>query len=257
MPALLSTPYPGAPHNEDHAVLGDFWAVLCDGLAGHPDGQLASRAITGQAVPFRVGQALSAAHQAREALIHAPIHPDSRATLLCAAWNQMEIDLAWAGDSRAILWRTSSPLPVMLSEDHDVLHEQVMGGRIPAAYARAARLAVWAASTRGESYRMGGSAATRLWSKKHLMCADARTGPISQDRFPWKPDERLILCSDGLSDQLTQGEMGAVLHACAHLDDQQTARALLEAAVASGRKPDDVTVIVVTNSALPVGSESG
>lgn len=254
MPALLSTSFPGAPHNQDHAVLGEGWAVLCDGLAGHPDGHLASRVVTAQASPFRVGEAMDAAQQAREALSEASVHPESRATLLCAAWDQVEIELAWAGDSRAILWRESSPLPGMLSEDHDILYQQVMSGRIPPAYARAARLAVWAASTRGEAYRLGGSAASRLWGKRHLMCADARSGPIAQDRFRWREGERLILCSDGLSDQLTQSELGELMHACAGLDDQQTAAALLKAAVESGRKPDDVTVIVVSNTPPPASS---
>lgn len=68
--------------------------------------------------------------------------------------------------------------------------------------------------------------------------------------FDLRPDDRLLLCSDGLTDVVAEDDIAALLA----LDEPppDIARALVDAALAAGG-PDNVTVVVVKAEALSRG----
>src|SRR5699024_803241 len=58
---------------------------------------------------------------------------------------------------------------------------------------------------------------------------------------PTTPGERFVVCSDGLTNEITDAELGEILRA--HRDPQEAADELVRAAVAAGGR-DNVTVVV-------------
>jgi serine/threonine protein phosphatase PrpC len=66
---------------------------------------------------------------------------------------------------------------------------------------------------------------------------------IEVQRFSFEPDSALLLCSDGLSDQVTANDIRRTVERHAH-DPDRAARALVDAANRAGGK-DNVTVLVI------------
>ncbi len=69
---------------------------------------------------------------------------------------------------------------------------------------------------------------------------------IELKEFLLKKDAAILLCSDGLSDQVTSGEIGSIVE-CYDGDPEKTARELVEAANRAGGS-DNVTAIFVAGS---------
>jgi len=69
---------------------------------------------------------------------------------------------------------------------------------------------------------------------------------IELKEFLLKKDAAILLCSDGLSDQVTSGEIGSIIE-CYDGDPEKTARELVEAANRAGGS-DNVTAIFVAGS---------
>lgn len=61
-------------------------------------------------------------------------------------------------------------------------------------------------------------------------------------RFPLVAGDRLLLCTDGLTDMLTDERIGALVSE--HRDPDTTCEALVTAAGGAGGR-DDITVVVV------------
>ena len=66
---------------------------------------------------------------------------------------------------------------------------------------------------------------------------------IEVQRFPFEPDSALLLCSDGLSDQVTANDIRRTVERHAR-DPDRAARELIDAANRAGGK-DNVTVLVI------------
>jgi len=69
---------------------------------------------------------------------------------------------------------------------------------------------------------------------------------IELKEFLLKKDAAILLCSDGLSDQVTSGEIGSIVE-CYDGDPEKTARELVEAANRAGGS-DNVTAVFVAGS---------
>ena len=65
---------------------------------------------------------------------------------------------------------------------------------------------------------------------------------VSVSTLPLRPGQRLVVCSDGLSDELDAAAVDSVLRASP--DAKRAAQALVEAALDAGGH-DNVTVLVV------------
>jgi serine/threonine protein phosphatase PrpC len=134
------------------------------------------------------------------------------------------------GDSRLYKIRGSSIRKI--THDHSPIGEREESGELSEADAmRHPR--------RNEVYRDVGS-------EEH---APDDTGFIEVRRVPFEPDSALLLCSDGLSDQVGSREIyRTVLHGAA--DPQQSVRELIEAANMAGGK-DNVSIIIVQGEQFP------
>jgi parallel beta-helix repeat protein len=139
-----------------------------------------------------------------------------------------QVTVGHVGDSRMYLLEPGNIRKV--TRDHSPVGELEDGGKLSEA-------AAMAHPRRNEVFR-------DLGSEPH--------GPDDEEfidvlRFPFRPNSALLLCSDGLSDQVTGEEIRRLVESFAG-DPERAARALVEAANAAGGK-DNVSVVLVEGPA--------
>jgi protein phosphatase len=122
------------------------------------------------------------------------------------------------GDSRT--YRLASGILEQLSVDHSEVQEMVDAGRIT-------------------------SGAARSHPRRNVVTRALGAGIVDNPDYwllPVEDGDRILVCSDGLTGEVTDADIREML--LAHPDPQQAAEALVDAALASGGR-DNVSVIVV------------
>lgn len=214
------------PVNEDavsaFSLEGYEVILLADGLGGHRAGEIASGMVIDamQAHLTRYGltdvqDALrTAAQYANEQIYEKQKEAQELAgmgsTLVAAVIGPQEIHIAHAGDSRAYIANASGL--VQLTRDHSVSND------------------------------LGGSGRDMNESLKHMLTRAMGTEPqIQVDYLKFEPeaDTILLLCSDGLSNEVETEQILQILHA--NLSLSERADALLHAANENGGK-DNITL---------------
>lgn len=202
-----------------------LWAVA-DGMGGHTDGEAASAAIIealngvshfGSAYAYRdqVCGALRRVNsdlRKRSALPMADLCGSTIVTLIA---HQRHYACIWAGDSRAYLLRDS--VLKRLTRDHSVVQDLLDSGAYrgdPRKHARAHVL-------------------TRAVGAADALVLDSAYGLI-------EPNDRLLLCSDGVTNLLSEGELTNCLR---RSPLQAGAQAIIDTALARGA-PDNVTAVI-------------
>lgn len=222
--------------NEDSMLVGLDFFVVADGMGGHAAGDAASAMavqrlarLSGRAElgPADVRAELAAANQEILAFAHADRARAGMGTTVAGLglirfagsehWVVFNI-----GDSR--VYRYLDRALVRLTVDHSEVEEMVRAGTIEAAEARAHPLR---------------NVITRALGMDPAPEADVWV-------FPSAPGERFLLCSDGLTSELTDPEIAAVLEAGPPAQDG--AELLVRRAVEAGGH-DNVTVILVDHLA--------
>ena len=227
--------------NEDRywidAARGVFLVV--DGVGGHAAGDLAAEIAVSEIQESLCGEGLSGLNtpedRIRAAITRANNHIFERAqadaarrgmacVLTLAVLEDGEITIGHVGDSRLYLvWRgamrklTSDHSPVGEEEEAGVLSEQE----------------AMSDSRRNEVFRDVGS--------RPRSAVDEDFIDIRRCRF--RPDAAILLCSDGLTDQLTAAEVREII-ARYDGDAERVARDLVTAARAAGGK-DNATALFV------------
>ena len=214
-------------HNEDSYLVSSPLFCVCDGMGGHAAGEVASSiavetiAKTGPktADAAQLGAAIEAANAAIiEAAVNGVGRPGMGCTATAAVIEGTTLAIAHVGDSRAYLLHEGTLIRV--TRDHSYVEELVDAGEITADEARV---------------HPNRSVITRALGSDPAMYADHFTLNIEEG-------DRLILCSDGLSSMIPDGEIERVA--------QQSSTAqictdnLVDAALAAGGS-DNVTVVVV------------
>jgi PPM family protein phosphatase len=183
-------------NNEDVVVSAERLAVVADGMGGHPGGETASGAAAGILEATFVGHAadeLTLGIRAANRAIwdRAAGHPEleGMGTTLCAVGllDDGRLSLAHVGDRRIYLWRAHAL--TRLTRDHSVTAEMVERGELTADEAR-------------------GHAHYGV-----LTCA-VGVGPdvvIDSSALRPEPGDRVLLCSDGLFNELSEEEITADL----------------------------------------------
>lgn len=201
-------------NNEDavHAEASAEWslAVLADGMGGYRAGEVASALAVQcivqslqhsamQPAPSSRPARLTAVHRALEQCVqaantavraHAARHPECEGmgtTVVAAVFTQDRLVVAHLGDSRAYLWRRGTLR--QLTTDHSWLQELIDAGHISAE----------AAAQSGQGHLI-----TRA------LGVSARAHPTLHEE-PLEAGDRVLLCSDGLSDMLGAAEIAALL----------------------------------------------
>jgi protein phosphatase len=213
--------------NEDAHAIGTDCCVVADGIGGHAAGEVASAvavaaildALEGNdraAHPDDVLAAIAAANLAvrERAVIDAT--PGMGTTVVIAAIVPDGVAVAHVGDSRCYLLRAGELS--LVTSDHSLVQELVDAGRL--------------ASTDAGRHPMANVVTRALGT-------DPRVEP-ALIVLPPAPC-RLLLCSDGLSDELPTRTLGRVL---AGVDDPQQAAERLIAIALAGPARDNVTALV-------------
>jgi PPM family protein phosphatase len=222
--------------NQD-AILADdglrLWLVA-DGMGGHAGGARAS-AIARDTVRSQVEQgadladAVLAAHYAvRAEQRNFPEVGDMGTTIVVAAEDEQgQCDICWVGDSRAYCYSRRRDALEMLTDDHNVAGMLVASGALsPSEAARHPQRHVLT-----DCLGLSGDEEPRL-------------GRLSR---AWQTDDILILCSDGLSGEISDEE---IREAMQHSTDlEKIAEHLLARVLAAGAH-DNVSLVLV---AAPAG----
>jgi PPM family protein phosphatase len=138
-------------------------------------------------------------------------------TVTAAYFNDDAVSLAHVGDSRGYLYRDGEL--VMLTSDHSLVGELLREGKL----------------TDQEAFEHPQrSIITRALGQEPIVEIDTWT-------YPLKPGDVVLLCSDGLTDMITEAEVQAILVKAADLD--AAADNLIAAANAAGGR-DNITVVL-------------
>ncbi len=220
--------------NED-AVLTDApdLFAIADGMGGYAAGEVASietikvlreekknfAGLTGEALCLALKAAAARANSHLRSIVCQTPDYEGMGTTLVAVYLAAD-GKAYAlniGDSRLYLWRSGELKQI--TQDHSYVAQLLSNGDITTEEARRhpQRNVILRAVGADESL------------ESDVFCFDINEG------------DRLLLCSDGLSDMVTDGEIAAVL---TETDTEKTADALIELALNNGGR-DNVSVILL------------
>ena len=216
-------------NNEDSLLTGDgkdeaLFAVA-DGIGGFEAGEVASRIAIGVLEELAPGDSLEAAVREANRRILAAARGDEKlsgmgTTVVAARFSVADgasAEISHVGDSRAYLLRGGDLAPV--TEDHSLVAELVRSGDLTRAQA---------------SEHPQKNLITRALGAEDEVQVDTAVLPI-------EPDDRILLCSDGLTDMVPEARVGELL---VDPSPEGAARTLVKAALDAGGA-DNVTVVVV------------
>lgn len=219
-------------NNEDSLLVGDgrdetLFAVA-DGIGGFEAGEVASSITIDVLREMEPGDSFEEAVREANRRILEASHNDERlsgmgTTVVAARFSGTQrepvAEIAHVGDSRAYLLRDGELTPV--TEDHSLVAELVRSGDLTRAQA---------------SNHPQRNLITRAIGADEEVEVDTSTLPV-------RADDRVMLCSDGLSDMVPENRIREILVASPE-DPETPARRLLTAALDAGGT-DNITVVVV------------
>lgn len=216
-------------HNEDayhgDATLG-LWLVA-DGMGGHEHGEIASAIARGEVVAaVEQGQSLEAAIDGanRAIIAHAQGRRESLpmgTTIAAVRLRDHQYEAAWVGDSRIYLWHAGTLRQI--SADHSYVRTLVEQGVVTAEQAR--------------------RHPHRNVITQALGVTDPESLRVERVEGPLVRGDQLLLCSDGLTEEVDEAAIAAVL-ARFDLGAQECVDHLILAALEHGGS-DNITAILV------------
>jgi len=211
-------------HNEDTvSMLPDQGLFLvADGMGGHASGEIASRiaaeTLLDTGVRMPLADALVEAHRAVAAAADVDASRAGMGSTAVALRIEKGIaHIAWVGDSRGYLYRRGSLR--RLTRDHSLVNLMLERGEITAADIDRHPQRHVVTQTLGHGSPVPSTVEARV-----------RVG------------DRLLLCSDGLNDEIDDGQIAGVLSRTPDVED--AARQLIDVALAHGGR-DNISVVVV------------
>lgn len=228
-----SSPGRKRSHNEDALLCSPaqgLWAIA-DGMGGHQCGEVASNlALAALQQAIECGELLQAAvQQANQAVLEAAVDDGMGTTLVAAHFHGADFELTWVGDSRAYLV-TSNGIE-QLTRDHSWVQMMIDAGELKPVDAQ-----------------------SHAWRSIILRCL-GREVPleVGTGRGTLKAGELLLLCSDGLTNELTDAQ----IHACCTFADtlENLVEQLIDQANRHGGR-DNISCIVIGRTAAPPMAES-
>ncbi len=224
-------------HNEDcyqaNPELG-LWLVA-DGVGGHSNGEVAS-AIVSDTLARDVANGTSlidAIHHSHDDIlkeIAAREGSNMGSTVVALQLREADYEVAWVGDSRAYLFDGSRLKQI--TRDHNPVSEMLARGAI--------------------TPEQAANHPERNVLSQSLGVADTITVAPDRIRGSLSAGEQILLCSDGLTDELSDAEITQIM--LDGDDPEGQVHRLIEAALNSGGR-DNVTVVIVGEKAPP-GSET-
>ena len=220
-------------HNEDtylaEATIG-LWLVA-DGMGGHDQGEVASAIARDTVVAqYRAGNPLTEAIRtaARDIVEHSRIRQSSLpmgTTLVATSVRDHRYEVAWVGDSRVYHYSKEGTL-TQLTSDHSYVQELVDQGAITPEQAR------------HHPHRNVVTQALGVTEPQSLR-VDCVKGALNRG-------EMLLLCSDGLTEEVDDHYIGHVLGQ-SNMNTQERVDHLILAALDHGGS-DNITVLLVNRT---------
>ena len=215
--------------NED-TYYGDselgLWLVA-DGMGGHEYGEVAS-ALAREAIVREIRQGTPLAQAIRiadEEIIRASRQRNDAlpmgTTVVAARVQDNRFEVAWVGDSRVYLWHDGQL--AQLSQDHSYVQELISQGAISSDQAR--------------------SHPHRNVVTQALGVTDPQSLRVESVRGELKPGMQLLICSDGLTEEVKDTTIAAIVGRT-DLSAQECVDHLILAALDGGGS-DNVTVLLV------------
>ena len=215
-------------HNEDYYQTDPqhgLW-LIADGMGGHEAGEVASK-IVAETIAFAIQQGFSVSEAvARSARAIADALEQGKgvsgmgSTVVALQMANDNYEIAWVGDSRAYLWRRGTLH--RLTCDHTVVQSLLDAGIIN----------IWEAER-----HPGKNQLTQALGPTEMARLDIAT---TNGRL--HPDEEILLCSDGLTGELSEQQISAILSE--KHDAQRRVDRLIQAALDAGGR-DNITVLLV------------
>ena len=218
--------------NEDcflaEAELG-LW-LIADGVGGSPRGELASDIVRNTlreqvAAGSTLVDAVRAAHGA--IIAAADAQPEAKgmgSTVVAALLRGMDYELCWVGDSRAYLW---SDRLWQATQDHNMASELLAKNVITEEEASS-------------------------HPQRHLLTrslgASGATPEPGYRSGTLQPGQRILLCSDGLTEEVSDSLIAHLL--AEHNTPRAQVDALMSAALDAGGR-DNITVLVIGTTSSP------
>ena len=223
-------------HNEDTAATAGTVYVVADGMGGHAAGEVASRIAAEAVIELAdrdalevddiVAQLTEANRRILESAARHPQRTGMGTTVAGLAVVSADGSRQWAvfnvGDSR--VYRCIEGELTQVTADHSEVWELVERGLITPEQA---------------AHHPARNIVTRSLGREPMSQVDTWV-------LPPQAGEVFLICSDGLSNELTRERMEQILSEHAHAD--AAAQALVKAAVEAGGR-DNVTAVVVRSSA--------
>ena len=213
-------------NNEDVIISGGSFALVADGMGGHPGGDIASKTAADMVAAVFTGQSadeLEAAVRAANWAIHerAAAQPDleGMGTTICVAGllEDGSLGVAHVGDSRAYLWHEGEL--TQLTRDHSVTAEMIERGELVAEEAT------------GHSFY-------------GVLTRALGVGPtveIERNTVALVAGDRVLVCSDGLFNELSSVDISSFMSSGQSVGE--VADNLINQAIANGAR-DNVSVVV-------------
>lgn len=227
-------------NNEDSVVIDEQagLAVLADGMGGYNAGEVASGMATAficselgrwlmtandQTTDLDVRRAMDlCVDNANRAIFNAananPQYHGMGTTLVVGAFRAQRLLLGHIGDSRCYRWRAGRL--TQLTRDHSLLQEQIDAGLITPEQA---------------AFSGHKNLVTRAVGVEDIVLLETHLHAV-------EPEDLYLMCSDGLSDMLSDSEIAAVLEAQGSISD--AGHALVAAANEAGGR-DNIAVILI------------
>jgi PPM family protein phosphatase len=217
--------------NEDSAYAGPHLLVIADGMGGHAAGEVASAVAVSAIAPLdhqnlhdsaQMLSALADAVAAASNTLHDmtladPSTEGMGTTLTAMLWSGAQVAMCHIGDSRAYLLRDGDFFQI--TRDHTLVQSLVDEGRLSPA----------AAATHPQRSLVMRALQSSTDAEPDLGMREAMIG------------DRYLLCSDGLSDVVTEQTLHKTL--LSYSDPEQAVLQLIDLAIRSGG-PDNITCIV-------------
>lgn len=228
------------PEDPDELQVKGAVFVVADGVGGRTAGDIASRMAV-DLIPMtyyddsgsdRLESLRLAMQRANQAIYQERQRPNQgqmATTAVCAVINNGELIVGHVGDSRAYLWHQGQLK--QLTQDHSWVAEQVAQGLLSEQDARV---------------HPNRHVITRALGNQPAVVPEIR--PIG----PLQAGDRVLLCSDGLYEEVEPDEIASVMQ---RYEPRQACHALIERANQMGGN-DNISVVVVEYQELPTGDDA-
>ena len=221
--------------NEDSLYVSDSLWLVADGMGGHACGEVASQ-LASQVISREfsrdgvLSDAIQAAHHKVVEAGQQGVGQSGMGTTvvaMCSDGDSYEIN--WVGDSRAYLWEAKKKRLTQLTEDHSLIVRLINSGLITPEDAK--------------------SHPQRHMITQCLGSVEIESVKVDGLQGQWQADQSILLCSDGLSDDVSESELSSLM--ALPVSQEEKLEKMVEAAKSYGGK-DNISIVVVES---PIESE--